>query len=271
MTIASSTSHAVPLWRLPREAPVLGSDEVHVWRAALDQSPSQRDGLLCTLAKDEQAKAGRFYFQIDRERSIVARGALREILGLYMSRAAQSVSFCHGPQGKPALDGESGIDAIHFNVSHSHGLALFAVTRRREVGIDLEFIREGLDAEQLAGRFFSQREIATLRALPTGLRKHAFFLCWSRKEAYIKARGEGLSMPLDQFDVSLIPGEPAALLGTRPDSDEAARWSLRDLSVAPGYVSALAVEGRGWSLSCWQWNGSLNCSAGNGALEKPVL
>jgi 4'-phosphopantetheinyl transferase len=261
MTIASSTPHTVPLWSLPREAPVLGNYEVHVWRAALGQSSSQRDRLLCTLAEDEQAEAGRFYFQIDRERSIVARGVLREILGLYLNRAAQSVSFCRGPQGKPALDGESGIDAIHFNVSHSRGLALYAVTRRREVGIDLEFIREGLEAEQLAGRFFSQHEIATLRALPAGLRTHAFFLCWTRKEAYIKARGEGLSMPLDQFEVSLIPGEPAALLGTRPDSDEAARWSLRDLSVAPGYVSALAVEGHGWSLSCWQWPGLLGSSA----------
>ncbi len=261
MTIASSTPHAVPLWRFPREAPVLGNDEVHVWRAALDQSSSQRDSLLDTLAEDEQARAGRYHFQIDGERFIVARGVLREILGLYLNRAAQSVAFCYGPQAKPALAGKSGADAIHFNMSHSHGLALYAVARGREIGIDLEFVREGLEAEQLAERFFSQREIATLRALPAGLRKHAFFLCWTRKEAYIKARGEGLSMALDQFDVSLTPGEPAALLGTRPDSDEAARWSLRELSVAPGYVSALAVAGQGWSLCCWQWPGLLSSSA----------
>ena len=101
--------------------------------------------------------------------------------------------------------------------------------------------------------FSRASEIATLRALPPSLRKYAFFLCWTRKEAYIKARGEGLSMPLDQFDVSLIPGEPAALLSTQPDSDEALRWSLRELTLASGYAAALAVEGRGWSLSCWQW------------------
>ncbi len=138
-------------------------------------------------------------------------------------------------------------------MSHSHGVALYAVTRDREVGIDLEFIRRDLEVEQIAERFFSRRETATLRALPTALREYAFFLCWTRKEAYIKARGEGLSLPLDQFDVSLIPGEPAALLSTQPDSDEALRWSLQELTLASGYVAALAVEGRGWSLSCWQW------------------
>ena len=219
------------------------------------------DSLLCTLAEDERARANRFYFQIDRERFIIAHGVLREILGLYLNRAAQSVSFCYGPQAKPALAGETGVDTIHFNLSHSHGLALYGVTRGREIGIDLEFIREGLEVEEIAGRFFSQREIAALRALPAGLRKCAFFLCWTRKEAYIKARGEGLSLPLDQFDVSLIPGEPAMLLDTRPDSNEARRWSLQELSVAPGYASALAVEGHGWSLSCWQWPGLLSSSA----------
>src|SRR5208283_4072463 len=131
--------------------------------------------------------------------------------------------------------------------------ALYAVTRGREIGIDLEFIRCDLEVEQIAERFFSRSEIATLRAVPTDLQKYAFFLCWTRKEAYIKARGEGLSLPLDQFDVSLIPGEPAELLGTRPDSDEALRWDLRELAVAPGYVGAVAAEGRGWSLSCSQW------------------
>ena len=148
---------------------------------------------------------------------------------------------------------ESDADAIRFNLSHSHGKALYAVSRGREIGVDLEFIRGDLEAEQIAERFFSHSEIETLRALPLSLRKHAFFLCWTRKEAYIKARGEGLSLPLDQFDVSLIPGEPAALLSTQSDSDEALRWSLRNLTPASGYAAALATEGRDWTLSCWQW------------------
>ena len=137
------------------------------------------------------------------------------------NKAPECLSFCYGSHGKPALVWESGGDAIRFNISHSDGVALYAVTRGREVGIDLELVRRGLEIEEIAERFFSRLEIATLRALPTPLRRYAFFLCWTRKEAYIKARGEGLSLPLDQFDVSLIPGEPATLMSTRPDSDEA--------------------------------------------------
>jgi 4'-phosphopantetheinyl transferase len=242
-----------PSWGLPPEKIILGSNEVHVWRASLDESPQQVDIFLHTLAADEQTRAERFYFQRDREHFIAAHGILRAILGLYLNRASKCLSFCYSSHGKPSLSWKSGGDAIRFNMSHSHGVALYAFARGRDVGIDLEFIRRDLELEQIAERFFSRRETATLRALPIDLREYAFFLCWTRKEAYIKARGEGLSLPLDQFDVSLIPGEPAALLSTQPDSDEALRWSLQELTLASGYVAALAVEGRGWSLSCWQW------------------
>ena len=252
MKIVPTISTAPP-WGFPPATIVLGSNEVHVWRAPLDEPPPQMDSFRHSLAADEQARAERFYFQRDRERFITAHRVLRAILSLYLNRAPKCLSFCYSSHGKPALAWESGGDAIRFNMSHSHGVALYAVTRGREVGIDLEFIRRDLEVEQIAERFFSRRETATLRALPTDLRKYAFFLCWTRKEAYIKARGEGLSLPLDQFDVSLIPGEPAALLSTQPDSDEALRWSLQELTLASGYVGALAVEGRGWSLSCWQW------------------
>jgi 4'-phosphopantetheinyl transferase len=245
------------VWGFPPATIILGSNEVHVWRALLDEPSPQIDSFLHTLAADEQARAERFYFQKDREHFITAHGVLRLILGLYLNRAPKCLSFRYSSHGKPALAHESGEDAIRFNMSHSYGVALYAVARGREVGIDLEFIRRDLEVEQIAERFFSRREIATLRALPTDLRRDAFFLCWTRKEAYIKARGEGLSLPLDRFDVSLIPGKPAALLSTQPDSDEALRWSLQELTLAFGYVAALAVEGRGWSLSCWQWQRSL--------------
>ncbi|MGB8681806.1 MAG: 4'-phosphopantetheinyl transferase superfamily protein [Candidatus Binatus sp.] len=238
-------------WLSPPERLSLAGNAVHVWRASLDQRSSQADGFLNTLDDDERSRAGRFYFSRDRERFIVARGVLRALLGRYLNRAPESLAFSYNTHGKPALDSES--DAIRFNLSHSHGTALYAVTRGREIGVDLEFIRCDLEAEQIAERFFSHREIATLRALPLSLRKYAFFLCWTRKEAYIKARGDGLSMPLDQFDVSLIPGEPAALLSTQPDRGEAVRWSLWNLTPASGYAAALAAEGRDWTLSCWQW------------------
>jgi 4'-phosphopantetheinyl transferase len=240
-------------WFSPPEHLSLSSNAVHVWRANLDQSPSQIALFQNNLDDDERSRADRFYFSRDRERFIVARGILRAILGCYSNRAPESLSFNYSAHGKPALVSESEADAIRFNLSHSHGTALYAVSRGREIGVDLEFIRCDLEAEQIAERFFSHSEIETLRALPPSLRKYAFFLCWTRKEAYIKARGEGLSLALDQFEVSLTPGEPAALLSTRSDSDEALLWSLRNLNPAPGYAAALATEGCDWTLSCWQW------------------
>jgi 4'-phosphopantetheinyl transferase len=138
-------------------------------------------------------------------------------------------------------------------VTHSHGVALYAVTRGREVGIDLERIRSDLAVTEIAGRFFSRQEVAMLRALPTEEQREAFFRCWTRKEACLKARGEGLSLPLDQVDVSLAPGEPDAVPGTERNPSEASRWSLQELIPAPGYAAALAVEGHGWRLACWQW------------------
>ena len=120
------------------------------------------------------------------------------------------MSFCYGSHGKPALAGESDGNAIRFSVSHSHGVALYAVTRGREVGIDIERIRSNLAVAEIAERFFSRREIAMLRTLPTEAQRQAFFRCWTHKEAYIKARSEGLSLPLDQFDVWFVPGEPDA-------------------------------------------------------------
>jgi 4'-phosphopantetheinyl transferase len=250
---AASITSAVSAWRSPPEAFVLGRDEVHVWRASLEQPKSQIESFLNTLAADEQARAGRFYFERDREHFIVARGVLRAILGCYLNRPPECVAFCYGAHGKPALAEDNELDAIRFNVSHSNEVALYAVARDRKVGIDLERIRFDLAVMEIAERFFSRREVATLRTFPTEAQRRAFFRCWTRKEAYIKARGEGLSLPLDQFDVLLAPGKPGAVLHTQQDPSEASRWSLQELCLAPDYAAALAVEGHGWRLACWQW------------------
>jgi 4'-phosphopantetheinyl transferase len=250
---AAPVPSPVPPWRFPPETLVLGRDDVHVWRADLAQTTSEIQSFLDTLAADEQARAARFHFERDRKHFIVARGVLRAILGSYLNRAPECLSFCYSSYGKPTLAGASDGNAIRFNVSHSHGAALYAVTRGREVGIDLERIRYGLAVMEIAERFFSRREVATLRALPTEAQRQAFFHCWTRKEAYIKARGEGLSLPLDQFDVSLASGEPDALLGSQRDPSETSSWLLQELAYAPGYVAALAAEGRNWRLTCWQW------------------
>jgi 4'-phosphopantetheinyl transferase len=142
---------------------------------------------------------------------------------------------------------------LRFNLAHCQGLALYAIAWGREVGVDLEYIRENLADQRIAERFFSPAEVETLRSLPEGVQREAFFHCWTRKEAFVKARGEGLSFPLDQFDVSLAPGEPAALLRTLGDPEEAARWSLRELFPGPGFVAAVAAAGHSWRLSAWQW------------------
>jgi len=242
-----------PPWRSPPETLAVGHDEIHVWQASLDQPPSQLQSFFDNLAADEQARAERFYFKRDREHFVVARGVLRAILGGYLNRTPKSLSFCYGPHGKPALAGEYGGDAIRFNVSHSHAVALYAVTRGREVGIDVEHIRFNLPVAEIAEQFFSRREAAMLRSLPTELQHQAFFRCWTLKEAYIKALGVGFSLPLDQFDLSPTPGEPDVVLVTLRDPSETSRWSFQDLFPAAGYVAALAVEAHGCRLSCWQW------------------
>jgi len=237
----------------------LDNDEVHVWRAMLSVPEPILESFLTTLTPDERAKAERFYFPRDRDRSIAARAVLRIILSRYLDVKPAHLRFCYNPFGKPALTGEPGADALRFNVSHSDELALYAVTRGQEIGVDVEYVRADFASEEIAERFFSPGEVAMLRALPFNMRTRGFFNCWTRKEAYIKGRGDGLSLPLDGFDASLTPGEPAALLSVReskPEVDsklEASRWSLRELAPGPCYAAAIAVQGHDWQLKCWQW------------------
>src|SRR5438132_2402197 len=244
-----------PPWRSAPETLSLRSNDVHVWRAALDVPESDVRRLGDTLADDERRRAERFIFQNDRAHFVVARGLLRVLLGRYLQHDPQHLRLVYGPHGKPELASDVGGTGLRFNVSHSHGLALYAITRHREIGVDVERIRPEVASETIAEHFFSPREVAVLRALPATLQATAFFACWTCKEAYIKARGEGLSLPLDQFAVSLAPAEPAALLYTAMAADDASRWSMIELVPGASYKAALVVEGSGWQLRCWQWPG----------------
>jgi 4'-phosphopantetheinyl transferase len=241
------------LWRSAPAEVTLSSAEVHVWRAALDQVTTSVEHLQRSLSADERQRAARFYFPRDRRRFTVARGVLRDILGRYLKLPPSALGFGYSAYGKPSLAIGADADLLRFNLSHSHEMALFAITWGREIGVDIEYLQREIACEEIAERFFSPQERASLRALPAAVKQRAFFNCWTRKEAYIKAHGEGLSLPLDQFDVSLVPGEPAALLATRSDPWEALRWSLQALTMDPDYVAALAVEGHGWQCHCWQW------------------
>ena len=232
--------------------------EVHVWTSVLEGygGPEQ---LEC-LSPDERARAERFHFDRDRQRFVRARATLREILGDCLGVGARDVVFQYGPYGKPALAKEMASD-VQFNLSHSRGVALVAVAAGRRVGVDLEFICPRAAEGRIADRFFSAAEVTALRALPRERQEEAFFACWTRKEAYIKGRGEGLSMPLGAFSVSLAPGEPAALLDHAAAPEEARTWSLRSLTTVPGYAAALAVEGEGWWLEERSWDpGDPDCA-----------
>lgn len=254
-------THTIPgqdTWALPTASLRLGLDEVHVWRASLKSTPPDIECLLNILGPDEQRRADKYHFKRDREHFIIARGALRKILSRYLDIAPERIRFTYSSYGKPGL--ESAMNKLSFNVSHSNEVALYAVALGCEVGLDVEFIREDFASMEIAEHFFSRQEIAVLRTLPPSLQQHAFFNCWTRKEAYIKARGEGLSHPLDQFAVSCAPGEPAAILSTENDPLEISRWWLHELRPGSGYVAALALQGGPRQVSLWQWT-ELNLSS----------
>jgi 4'-phosphopantetheinyl transferase len=222
-------------------------DEVHVWRASLDSEPRVLGRFEATLAADEKFRANRFLFDRDRNHFVSARGILRELLGAYLQRSPADLKFAYGPQGKPMIVLEHLKLPIHFNISHSHGLGVFAFAGNREVGIDLELIQPSFAFEGVASHCFSAGELTELRATPQELRTEAFFLCWTLKEAYLKARGDGLQIPLDSFSVSITSGQPERLQAT--DSD---RWSLRSMLLAPRFVAAIVAHGKDWRLRYFQ-------------------
>lgn len=240
-------------WLIPDSFPYLHPQEVHIWRTDLPTSnldsdlPTQVTRLLPLLSDDEQARANRFYFAKDRYRFTVARGMLRLILGRYLDIAPQDLKFQYGSVGKPALAYPD--TSLCFNVSHSAQIALYAIAQNLEVGIDVEQVRSDCDYDAIASRFFATSEQSALNRLPPDLKSQGFFNCWTRKEAILKALGSGLTVPLDQFEVSLRPGEPACLLSAN-NPTQLGDWSLVDLPLE-GYAAAVAGWGKGWGVRGW--------------------
>ena len=228
----------------------LPEDEVHLWRVDLATVAKGEERWEQILSTDERARAARFHFSQDRQYFTATRALLRTILASYVDADPTELAFCYSEKEKPSLSSPQSGSQVEFNVSHSSSgaLALLAFTRGRALGVDVEQLRENFDHEAIASRFFSDHEQRQLAALAPSERYQGFFRCWTRKEAYIKAQGTGLSLPLRQFDVSLKPGDMNALLSTRPDSTEAAHWSLQDAPAGDGYVAALCVRGHGWCL-----------------------
>jgi 4'-phosphopantetheinyl transferase len=235
----------------------LGADEVHCWCASLDVSPETSARLYAALAPDERNRSARFRFARDRRRFVIAHGVLREILGRYLQTRPARIRFVYNAFGKPAVSGEFG-SRITFNLSHSAGLVLVAVAAAAEIGVDVEYIRARSDDADIARYFFSAAEVDYLTAVPRHLYAEAFFSCWTKKEAYLKACGEGLTVPLNSFSVC-------------PTTDPAERWSLYTLRPAPGYAGALAVEGRGWRLSQFRCDADGPGARGSGPRYRPPV
>lgn len=240
-------------WSPPATDPELPRDTVHVWRTGTEVSASRLAPLAGLLALDEHARARRFLYEEDRRRYTVARGVLRSLLGRYLGVAPAAVEFRYGAHGKPSLAKTPGGRDVRFNLSHSYGWAFHAFAVGREVGVDVERVRPDTDIMGVARHSFSPAEVEALTSLPPGQRREGFFNCWTRKEAFIKAHGEGIALGLSRFDVTLRPGEPAALLRFEGDPAEVSRWSMRTLDAGEGYKAALAVEGEGWDLRCWDF------------------
>ena len=241
-------------WRPEIPGELISSNEVHVWRAWLDLTALQCENLLGFLSADELARAGRFHFERDQKRFIAARGILRQILGRYLGKKPNELRFEYTPYGKPVLATNGGYETLSFNLSHSDAFALFAVTRGRNIGIDIECVRHDVAVGQISQRFFSQHEISSLERVDKDKRTELFFQYWTRKEAFLKAMGEGISFPMERCDVSFFSGKVLSPITLHGDIPRSPCWYGQDLFPGSGYAAAIAIEGPEWDLSCWHYS-----------------
>ncbi|HET8912433.1 MAG TPA: 4'-phosphopantetheinyl transferase superfamily protein [Ktedonobacteraceae bacterium] len=237
------------IWESASQHTALLKEEVHVWRVSLQQPAEKILQMRQLLSMEERARADRFHFEKDRNHFTVARGSLRSLLGLYLQQPAANLIFQYNEHGKPDLLPRAA-NGLRFNISHSHELALLAFVLDREIGVDLEYQRPNVEFDQIARHSFSPDEQNRLRPLPPNLKQQAFYRCWSRKEAYIKARGKGLWIALKDFDVSFLADEPVRILANREDNRH---WFLYDLPPHPQYAGALAIEGLISSIRSRDW------------------
>jgi 4'-phosphopantetheinyl transferase len=225
------------------------ANEIHIWKADLTTGFGQIGTFLPTLSEGERSRAYRFHFERDQRRFIAARGILRDVLGRYLGADPAELGFVEGEFGKPGLTAEWQHTGLRFNLSHTRDFAVYAVAEGREVGVDVEAIDRPVECRELAWRYFSASEAEKLLHLPDDLQTTAFFRCWTRKEALVKAVGKGLSVPLDSFEVPFIPGENGGrILG-------AEGWFLKALDLPEGYEGAVVAEGEDWTVRDFTWAG----------------
>ena len=234
----------------PAPAPPLDRNQVHVWSIRLPQNGTEPTSLIDLLTEDERLRAARFHFDIHRTEYIQAHGVLRVLLARYLGQPRETRSFLMGAHGKPSL--VSG-ERLRFNLGHSRERALVAFADGIEVGVDLERIKDDFPVQEVAHRYFSGAEREAIAALPPVRQRAGFFHVWCQKEAYLKGRGDGVTLGLDHFDVAADPAEPAALLADRRDPSAVSRWRLHTLDAGPEYRAALAVECDEVEVRCFEW------------------
>ncbi|MEM7333206.1 MAG: 4'-phosphopantetheinyl transferase superfamily protein [Chloroflexota bacterium] len=243
------------IWHPSPDTWTLDATIVHLWSVELDQPADVRAKFWKTLNDDERTRANRFYFDHDRHHFIVARGVLRQLLANYLGIFPVNVVFDYGHNGKPLLDQQHHNNGriLEFNLSHAKGVGVIGFAWDRIVGVDVEKIRPLDDGPNIAKRFFSKSENEIFFSLPESEYPHAFFNCWTRKEAFIKAIGDGLTYPLDKFDVTLTPGKPARLISVEGSTAKAERWHLVSFFPMKDYVGALIAEGKNWTIKAFKW------------------
>ena len=230
------------------------SQLAHVWAAALNPLPETLAAFAESLAQDEQERARRFHFPVHRDRFIAGRGLLRRLLGSYLCVKPEAVQFGYGPNGKPMLAGHPESRPLSFNVAHAEDLLLIAVVTNGSIGVDVEKVRELSDSEDLVRRFFSSNECSQFLKLSAAQKAAAFFNLWTRKEAWLKATGEGITHLLNQVEVSFLPGEPAHLVRLPADYLNGSIWSLYELAPQAGFTAALAIAGDDATVHWWRYS-----------------
>ena len=244
-------------WPCPPTIPPLELKEVHLWQRSLMAPDPEREQLWSVLSADEQQRAQRFVKVADRHGFAIARGTLRQLLGYYLETDPGALTICYGDRGKPQLvQGENPLD-LRFNLSHSHGLALYAITLGTDIGVDLEQLNPRIDYEGITRRFFSTSEQQALFQLPTDQRNAAFFQIWTRKEACIKAMGGSIAMGLDQFDGAIALDHPTTSVELVGEDGQALHWWVMNLKPKASYLGALALSTPPQTIHYWQWSSEL--------------
>lgn len=242
------SDHDFSNWVTPPVQLALPESTIHVWLISLTQPGDVRESLTGLLSSSEQERAARFKFDQHRQRFVVAHAALRSILSQYLKTTPLHLRFVNGLNGKPKLAEEFARSDIRFNLSHSFDLALVAVTRGREVGIDVELVKEDYAFDDVAARFFTARELAAFGAMPVHLQRQSFFKCWTSKEAFLKAKGTGLSGTLDEVEITLSNEQRVLVNASVPG------WTLSELKPGNNYEAALVIEGRGVPVDRYRWS-----------------